>query len=77
MLDLPSNMRSAAFVGADYTEYQPQTMKGFYVTYGDGVIEPERFPTIEEALAFAFMRAEKVFCLSSVDHYASDARRFQ
>lgn len=75
MLDFAQdNMRSAAFIGADYEEGRPDTMKGFYVSFEGGRKEPERYETLEDAANRASLVAVNVFALSSCAHYASDKK---
>ena len=65
-----------ASIRADYEEFRPETFKGFTVELSE---EPGanhgHFQTEAEAEAFAHSRAERVYFMSSCDHYKQDVAR--
>ncbi len=75
MLDFQGEgRRSAAFIGADYEEFKPETMKGYFI-YIDDVKGQRRFESLQDAVNHASLLANSVFTLSSCDNYAADVRR--
>ena len=71
----PVNAPPSAHISADYEEFKPETFKGYTVSFSEepGVTYGP-FKTEAEALFLAHHRAEKVYTMSSVDHYKQDLR---
>lgn len=65
----------SAHIRADYQEFRPETFKGFTVDFSEepGVTHGP-FKTEQEAEDFAYSRVQKVYTMSSVDHYKQDLR---
>jgi hypothetical protein len=73
---MPSSDQTIAVISAEYTEGNPDTLKGFEVSFGGGV--PNRtFPTFEEASEWAADVADHVYNSSTVDNYAEDLKRIR
>lgn len=63
-----------ALVGAEYVEYHPETLQGFFVKIDD---EPKvLFEDLMIAIFFATSEAEQVGYSSSLDQYKSDLRKY-
>lgn len=74
----PTNRPSlSAIIGADYKEFEPETLKGFNVSFSD---EPpgqrKLFRSYEDALRHAHSRTEHIYHSSSIDNYTNDLRAF-
>ena len=74
MVQEPSRKQAVICVGADYEEFKPETMKGYFIHTENKSIKALRFATLNEAVAVAATMAEEVLLLSSVDDFNTDAR---
>lgn len=69
-----NNNGTMALIGVDYTEFEPDTLRGFFVYIGD---TRHDFRTYDAASAFANSEADRVSHLSSVDDFIADSKRLR
>lgn len=66
-------MKRVAAIHAEYTEFRPETLKGYDVSVNLG--PSRRFQSIEEAKQWAEANSDEVIYLSSIDNLITDMKR--